>query len=96
MYIRISELSEKPMDSKEAGTDIRTMIESGMFPEGHMDEKNDILSSMTKHGSSISRKKKNMNSNLRKKAQRADSGRRAKCWRSKPCRWQGARTEPDS
>lgn len=68
MYIRISELSEKTgWTPKKLGRDIRTMIESGMFPEGHMDEKNDILSSMTRHGSSISRKKKNMNSNLRRK-----------------------------
>jgi len=44
MYIRISELSEKTgWTPKKLGRDIRTMIESGMFPEGHMDEKNDIF-----------------------------------------------------
>ena len=44
MYIRISELSEKTgWTPKKLGRDIGTMIESGMFPEGHMDEKNDIF-----------------------------------------------------
>ena len=44
MYIRISDLSEKTgWSEKKLGRDIRGMIESGMFPEGHMDEKNDIF-----------------------------------------------------
>lgn len=44
MYVRISELSEKTgWNEKKLGRDIRGMIESGMFPEGHMDEKNDIF-----------------------------------------------------
>lgn len=44
------------------------MIESGMFPEGHMDEKNDIFVIDDETWEQYLEEKKNMNSNLRKKS----------------------------